>query len=106
MYEASKEYDRQRRAVVFDKLPDVKLEEVAMTNYFAQVGSHQNEKSNHDRQVCRCVVSQIPLTSENLDAFLEVDESDVEAKYITAESSHVRQRVASICYGKYPMHDQ
>ena len=47
-----------------------------------------------------------PLTGENLNALLQVDEGHVEAKDIAAEAGDVGETVAGVGDGKDPVHDQ
>lgn len=47
-----------------------------------------------------------PLTGEDLNGFLQVDEGDVEAKDVAAEAGDVGEAVAGVSDGEDPVHDQ
>lgn len=47
-----------------------------------------------------------PLTGENLDALLQVDEGHIEAEDIAAEAGDVGETVAGVGDGEDPVHDQ
>lgn len=87
--EASEEYDDQRRAIVFEELPHVSTEEVAVTQLSTDPCSHQYKKRYHNRQVGRGFADRAPLTGQDLNTFLEVDTGNVEPEDITREASHV-----------------
>ena len=76
-----------------------------MSNNAAAIRDHQDEQRDHDGEVCGGVVS-LPLTRQDLDAFLKVDESDVEAEDIAGKTSHIFEAITGIRNGKNPVHDQ
>lgn len=104
VHEPSEEDDRQRRAVVFDKLSYVPLKEVTSTNDTAGKGGHQDQKGHHDCEIGRGIPGNTPLTGQHLNALLQVDEGNVKAKNITGESSDVSQGIAGVGNGEDPVH--
>lgn len=102
----SEEDNRQRRAIVFDEFPDISLEETASTEFSADPTAHQNQESDHNAQIGRCLSNLSPLPGQDLDALLKIDEGNVEPKDITRKAGNVGQRITGIRNGKQPMHDQ
>lgn len=80
--EASEEDDGQWRAIVLEELPNKSLEEVTVAQFSADPCSHQHEKCHHDAEIGRCLADLTPLSSQDLDPFLEIDAGNVEAKDI------------------------
>ena len=76
-----------------------------MSNNAAAIRDHQDEQRDHDGEVGGGIVS-LPLTRQGLDAFLKVDESDVETEDIAGETSHIFEAITGIGNGKNPVHDQ
>jgi len=44
------------------------------------------------------------LAGQDLDAFLEIDEGDVEAEDVAGETGYVFESIAGVCNGKNPVH--
>ena len=103
--EAREEDDCEGSAVVFNKLADVSVEEFAFADDAAEVGAGRDEERDHDAEVGGCW-GLVPLASKDLDAFLEVDERNIEAERITAKSRNVCEGVAGVGDGKDPVHYQ
>ena len=76
-----------------------------MSNNAATIRDHQDEQRDHDGEVSGGVAS-LPLARQDLDAFLKVDESDVETEDIAGETSHIFEAITGIGNGKNPVHDQ
>lgn len=76
-----------------------------MSNNAAAIRNHQDEQRDHDGEVSGGVVS-LPLARQDLDAFLKVDESDVETEDIAGETSHIFEAITGIGNSKNPVHDQ
>ena len=104
MHESGEEYDRQRRAVIFDELPHMALEESTSTNNTTCIADHQDQEGYHNCKISRCIPGRTPLAGQHLDAFLQIDKGHVEAENVTGESSDVGQGVAGIGDGKDPVH--
>ena len=104
--EPGKEDNGQGRAIVFDELSHLPLEQIAIANRTANISSHENEKRKHDGDEGGCISRQLPLSCQDLDSFLEVDEGHVESEDVAAEASHICQAVARVCDGKNPMHER
>jgi len=104
VYEAGEEDDRQRCAVIFNHLPYLPSKEIASTNDTAGKGSHQDQKGHHDCEIGRRIPGNTPLAGQHLDALLQVDEGDVNAKNVTGESSDVSQGIAGVGDGEDPVH--
>ncbi len=103
MDEASEEDDRQGRAVVFEEDTHGMAEQTALAEFTANVGYGEYKQGHDDRQVKGFPVAE---SLEDLDAFLQVDEGDVEAKDVAGEAGHVTQPVARVGDGKDPMEYQ
>lgn len=78
--EAGEKHNRKRGAIILNELSKVAMEEVAMADHTTAIRDNEDEERHHDRQVSRCIVD-LPLASQDLDAFLKIDEGDVEANY-------------------------
>ncbi len=104
--ESSKEYDSQRRAIVFDELSDISLEKIAFANDTTPVAKAEYEQGDHDCNVCGSLPCQAPLSREYLDALLEIDEGNVEAEDVAGEACDVGEAIASIGNGEDPVHDE
>lgn len=96
----------QGRSVVFEKLADVAVEELAFAQLAADPPAHEDEQGDHDAQIGGGSVFRAPLSREDLDAFLEVNESNVETENITRKTSHISQSVACIGDREDPVHNQ
>lgn len=102
--EAREKHDRQRRAVILDELTDVSLEQAAVSENTAEIAAHEDEQSDHDAQIRRCLAGHTPLPGQDLDAFLQVDKGNVESEYIARKPSDIGEAIAGICDGKDPVH--
>ena len=80
------------------------MKEHAGTYDTARVARHEYQQRDHDREVGGGVAGLAPLTGQDLDAFLEVDEGDVEAEDVAAEACDVGESVAGVGDGEYPVH--
>ena len=89
MNESGKENNRQRRAIILDEFPHMALEKVAFSNNATSVCEPQNQETDHDGDICTVGSSQFPLSGQDLDTFLKIDECDVETKGVAAESGDV-----------------
>lgn len=89
VHEASEEDDGQWSAIVFEELPNESLEEVTVAQFSADPCSHQHEKRNHDAEIGRCLADLTPLSSQDLDSFLEIDAGNVETEDIAREAGDV-----------------
>jgi hypothetical protein len=76
-----------------------------VSNNAAAIRDHEDEQRDHDGKVGRGVASS-PLARQDLDAFLKVDESDVETEDIAGETSYIFKAITGIGNGKNPVHDQ
>lgn len=103
VYEPREEDEGERGAVVLEEDAHVVVEEAAATEAGADVRDHEDEQRGDDRKVEWLGITQ---TLEDLDAFLEVDEGDVEAEDVAGEAGHVAQPVAGVCYREDPVEDE
>lgn len=106
MDEASEEDDRQRRAVVLHELAHVSLEQRAFADHATDITAHQDEKGDHDAQIGRGVPRHAPLSGQDLDSLLEIDEGDVEPENVTGKSGDIGEAVAGVGNGKKPVENQ
>lgn len=82
VHKASEEDNRQRRTVVFKKFSNHTEKEAAFTELATYPCRHQHEKRNHDAQIGRGFSRGGPLSRQDLDALLEVDERNVETENV------------------------
>lgn len=101
--EAGEEDDGQRGAVVLDKGADVVVEEGALADGVGGVGDGEDEDGGEDAEVEGTGVAQ---QLEDLDALLQVDAGDVEAKNVAGEAGDVAQPVARVGGGEGPVQDE
>lgn len=94
--EACKENDGERGTVVFDELSNVSLKKIAFAYDATAIAEAKDQQRQHNCDKCRGFAREVPLAGEHLDAFLEVDECNVEAKGVTREPCHVGQAIAGI----------
>lgn len=80
--EASEEDDGQGCAIVFEKFSHISLEEVAVAQLATNPTGHQYEECHHDGQIGRGLSNGTPLAGQDLNAFLEVNEGDIESEDI------------------------
>ena len=106
MHESGEENKGKRRPIVIEESTDNPHEQCTVTQFSADVTTHEHEKSDHNAQISSRFTRRPPLPRENLHAFLEIDQSNVEAEYIARETGYICKTVAGIGYGKEPMHDQ
>lgn len=85
VHEAREEDDRQRRPVILDEHADVVLEQGARADDAAQVADDEHEQGDDDGEVEGLGGT---LAGEHLDAFLQVDEGDVEAEDVAREAGY------------------
>jgi hypothetical protein len=102
MYETCKEDYSKRCAIVFDENSDVVLEHGTSADDSTEVAYHENEKGYHDGEVERLFGS---LACEDLDAFLNIDECNVESEDIAGEPRNVFESITGIGDGEDPVHD-
>lgn len=76
------------------------LEEAAAAQHGAEVGSHEEQQRGHNGEVKGAAGAE---TLENLDAFLDVDEGDVEAEDVAGEAGDPAQPIARVCDGEDPV---
>jgi len=101
VHEAGEEDDGQRGSVVLEEGPDVVVEERACPELATGVGDEEDQHGGHDAQVEGFAVAE---QGEDLDALLEVDESDVEAEDVAWKAGDVAQPVARVRDGEDPVH--
>ena len=106
VYEASEEDDCQRRAVIFYEFSHVAVEESGFPDDAAEPGDAEDEEGDHDLQIGGGGTGETPLARKYLNAFLEVDEGDVEAEGIAAEAGDVGEGIAGVGDGEDPVHNQ
>lgn len=80
MHKAREEDDSERSSVVFQKDSNMVMEETAPSQFSTDVCHHEDKEGNHYGQVERLFRAK---PGKNLNAFLEVDEGNVEPKYVT-----------------------
>lgn len=78
MDEAREEDDGQRSAIVLEEFPNNPLKETAISKLPTDPTGHENEERNHDAQVGRRLSYLAPLSGQDLDSLLEINESNVE----------------------------
>ena len=105
---AGEEDNGQWSTIVLNELPDVSVEELRVAHDATEVCAGRDEQGDHDAEIRRCgaITRCLPLASEHLNALLQIDHSNVEAKSIAAEPSNVGESVARISEGENPVHDQ
>lgn len=103
---AGEEDDGQWRTVILDELSDVSVEQVAVANDTTEVCDSQDEQRHHHCQVRRAGSRHVPLSREDLNALLEINEGDIKAEDVTGETSDIGEAIASICGREDPMHNQ
>jgi len=102
MHEPSKEDDRKRSSIILDEHPNVMLEQWTLADDAAEISDDEYKQCDHDRQI-ECLAGS--LTRKDLDAFLEIDKGDVEAKDVTREARYVFEGVARVGDCKDEMHN-
>ena len=80
--ESSKKDNGQGGTIVFQKLPHVSLEKTATPEFTTDPPAHEDQQSDHDAQVSRCLPNSAPLSRQDLDPFLKVDKGNVESKNV------------------------
>jgi hypothetical protein len=103
MNKPCKEDKSQGRAVVLEEDADRMLEKTALAELAADVGDGEDQQGDNHRQVEGLAVAQ---GLKDLDALLQVDEGDVEAKDVAGEASHVAKPVARVGDGEDPVEDE
>ena len=101
--EAREEDHRQGRAIVLEEDAHGVPEQAALAQFAADVGDGKDEQSHDHGKIRRLAVTQ---SLEDLDAFLQVDESDVEAEDVAGKARHVAQPVARVGDGQDPVEDE
>lgn len=102
MHKARKEYDGKRSPIILDKHSHIVLEKRARANDSTRIAKAENEKSYHDREVEGFARA---LPCQDLNAFLQVDERDVEAEYVAGKASNIFYSVASVRNGEEKVHE-
>lgn len=103
MHETGEEDDGQRCTIVLEEHSQGVTEETAGANLAADVCNHEDKKSRNYGEVE--LLSSAKMF-EDLDAFLKVDEGDVEAEDVAGEASHPSEPVAGVCYGEDPVKNE
>lgn len=98
------ENNGQWRAVILDEFSDIASKKVALARDSTDVTAHEDKKRHHNGKICRCFPCHSPLSSQDLDTLLEINEGDIETKDVTRETGDISQAVTSIGYSEYPMH--
>lgn len=104
--ESSEENDSQRCPVILEEFADISLEERAVAELSANPSAHEDKQGNHDTQVGGGLPDLAPLSGQNLDPFLKIDEGHVEPKDVTRKAGDISETVASVGDGQDPMHNQ
>jgi len=76
--ESGKENDRQWRAIILQEHPNRMVEQIAVPDETRDIAHNQNQQCNRNRKICGCFTGS-PLESEDLYAFLEVEDCYIEA---------------------------
>jgi len=100
MHEPREEDNRKDGAVVFDENAEVVLEERTVADEAADIADCGDEEGDDDGEV----ETFFALTSEDLDALLQVDEGDVETEDVAGEARHVAQCVGGVGYCEDSVH--
>ena len=78
------------------------LEERTVADETADIADCSDEEGNNDGEV----ETFLALTSEDLDAFLQVDEGDVKTEDVTGEARYVAKCIGGVGDGEDGMHDK
>ena len=98
--ESSEKDDRQGCAIVFEEDTHRMAKQTALAELAADVRDGEDKQSHNNRQVEGLLVAK---ELEDLNALLQVDEGDIEAKDVTREACHVTQPVARVGDGQDPV---
>lgn len=104
--ESSEENDSQRCTVILQEFADISLEQRAATELSANPSTHEDKKGNHNTQVGGGLPDLNPLSGQDLNPFLQVDEGHVKPEDITRKAGDISQTIARVGDGQNPMHNQ
>lgn len=101
MNEASEENYCQRCAVVLDEHSNIMLEQFARADNPAHVPNYKYQDWDHDGEV---EVWTGALSSQNLDAFLQVYECNIETEDVAGKAGNIFNGITSVSDGEEPVH--